>query len=470
MEFIARDAELDLLRRPDPRGDAELIVVHGRRRVGKTALVEHAFKDLWKLEGLEGGDTKAQLEHFLYRLSMYHPTLAERAPLKSWHEALDLLVSLLPREERKRIVIFFDEFQWAAEMKEPLVALMKSFWDNAFSRVPGLKLVLCGSVSSFMVKKVLRSNALYGRVTKEIHLQPFRLGEVKRFFGDQKSADEVVDIALCFGGIPAYLKRLDPGSSLIQNLNQLAFTADGYFVTEYGKLFTSHFGHNPVYRKVVTVLLSGAQTAQQLARACNTNTGGGFTDLLDELCQAGFIERFTPIDKGPTSKLVRYRLHDEYLHLYAKLIHPHLGAIMRGQYRLLGSFYSVPFAQWRGYAFERLLYKNYESIARELGFHGVQYQLGSWFRREAYDQRGAQIDLLFLRADHVATICEAKYQRALQPKALERSMETKIATIEGAFPGYAVQKVLLLPNLRANKTSLNRLFDHILVASRDFID
>ena len=110
MEFIARDAELDLLRRPDPRGDAELIVVHGRRRVGKTALVEQAFKGLWKLEGLEGGDTKAQLEHFLYRLSMYHPKLTERAPLKSWHEALDLLVSLLPREGRKRTVIFFVGF------------------------------------------------------------------------------------------------------------------------------------------------------------------------------------------------------------------------------------------------------------------------------------------------------------------------------------------------------------------------
>ena len=294
--FVGREHELELLREPNWRDQAQLIVVYGRRRVGKTALVEEAYRDdtLWKFDGLEGVTRPRQLRHFANQLGGYEPSVHAGPVPRSWAEALDLLVKSLRTRKNQQTVLFFDEFQWMASMRAPLVSLFKSCWDNHLSKQPGLRVVLCGSVSSFMVKKVIRSRALYGRVSTELDLQPMSLDDARLFFGKDRTEQEIMEVAMCLGTIPQYLKELNPQLSLMQNLHEYAFRPGGFFFGEFQRIFISHFGRNRTYERILDLLSVRARSTQELAKACRTSTGGTFTGLLSDLEMAGFIEKVVP--------------------------------------------------------------------------------------------------------------------------------------------------------------------------------
>ena len=251
--FVGRDQELRALREPNWRGRALLAVVYGRRRVGKTALVEEAFRDdtLWKFEGIEAGDTRTQLGLFMKQLSRYTGS-EDAGTVTGWEEAFRALERATSRHTKRnsgRLVVFFDEFQWLCEMKPKLVALFKYHWDNAFAKHAQCVFVLCGSVSSFIVKKVVQSRALYGRVDLEINLPPLPFRESRVFFKDTPYAEQSLEAYMVFGCVPQYLTELNPRLSLQQNMNEYAFRPSAFFFREFDRLFFSHFARHPTYER-----------------------------------------------------------------------------------------------------------------------------------------------------------------------------------------------------------------------------
>ena len=267
MTFYGREDEIRLLREPNFRPQAQLIVVYGRRRVGKTALIEEAYKKevLWKFEGLEAVSVKIQIKQFIEQLSEYSGDQdLRRKRVADWREAFVLLFEKL---KTKKVVVFLDEFQWLVQMKPQTVSLFKYFWDNFFSKCKGCRFILCGSVSSFIVKKIIRSKALYGRVDTEINLQPLKLKEIRAFLPQRPEA-EVLEFAMTFGGIPKYLLEINPRFSYLQNLNEYAFSQSGYFFQEFPRLFLSHFSKSPHYEKVIVSLVNRTLSTEQLAGCC----------------------------------------------------------------------------------------------------------------------------------------------------------------------------------------------------------
>jgi len=467
--FVGREQELALLREPNWRDQAQLIVVYGRRRVGKTALVEEAYQDstLWKFDGLEGVGGHGQLGHFADQLGEYEPSIRSGAgpKLQSWAEALDLLVKIIRGRKDQQIVLFFDEFQWMAAMRAPLVALFKSYWDNHFSKNPGLRVVLCGSVSSFMVKKVIRSKALYGRVSTEINLLPLSLKDTRLFFGERRTDQEILEIAICLGTIPQYLKELNPRLSLVQNLNEYAFRPNGFFFGEFQRLFISHFGRNRTYERILGLLSTGPRSAQDLAKACRTSTGGTFTNQLSDLALAGFIEKFVPLDKGPRSRHVRYRILDDYLHFYFRFIRDRRQEVYTGRLDPARFFPSPRYGQWRGHAFERLCRRHSHGIADALRFSGIEYRAGSLFEPGRRGHGGYQIDLLFKRADRVLTICELKYVDRLEAGPLIDRFERMCSYAGRRFPRHGIQRVLISGKEIPVPQRVSRHFDRVLFAT-----
>lgn len=466
--FWGREMECQLLREKNWRGHAQLIVVYGRRRVGKTSLVEYAYQDqpLWKFEGLEGEPVIRQIQGFISDLALYtnNPDLKNQK-VATWRDAL----GILSREiSGKKLIIFLDEFQWLASMKSKLVSTFKFFWDNHFRKNKDLRFVLCGSVSSFMVKKVIRSKALYGRVDTEINLQPLGIKETDAFFAGQRSKDEIIQINMIFGGIPQYLEELNPKFSLIQNLNEYAFRQHGFFFQEYRRLFISHFAENPIYEKMLFSLSEGPKSSEDLAKACTTTTGGSFTERLLDLELAGFIQRYIPIDKGYKSKIVRYRIFDEYLHFYYRFILPYVQEIMSGQISMMQITNTNKYKQWQGLAFERLCLKNSTLLAKFLNFAGIKYKCGAWFQRGTKASPGAQIDLLFDRADRVLTVCELKYVSELPARKLIENYEKRIARLLKVHHSYGIQKVLLLGRKIAVPRTIQGYFDEVLFAEDVF--
>ncbi len=470
--FVGRKKELAALRQQNWRDRTLLVAVYGRRRVGKTALVEHAYKDdiFWKFEGIEQGSTKTQLQLFLKQLSRCSGA-EESEKARDWDEAFSLLneqLAALVKKKPGRIVVFFDEFQWLCEMKPGLVSTFKYYWDNFFSKYPGCVFLLCGSVSSFIVKKVIQSRALYGRVDLEINLQPLSISECRSFLADGIYQDQYLDIQMILGGVPQYLLELNPRMSLTQNLNQYAFKSHGFFFREFDRLFISHFASHNIYERILRALARKKSTLQQLAGECNTTSGGTFSNQMKELELAGFISRSASLHKKRAGRLIRFSINDEFLHFYFSFIQPHSAEIISGNLTFQHLTQHRSFEQWRGYAFERLCRKHSHMIAEHLQFAGIRYKAGSWFTRGSDKDPGAQIDLMFDRADKVLTICEVKFVKRLQADRLGPQFERRLALAAKAYPSHAIEKVLILGQDIEVPDQVRACFDHLLTAEAVF--
>ena len=155
-------------------------------------------------------------------------------------------------------------------------------------------------------------------------------------------------------------------------------------------------------------------------------------------------------------------------HFYFRFIEPHSAEIVSGNISFQQLAVSRAFQQWRGYAFERLCRKHASAIADHLRFSGISYKAGAWFQRGAKARPGGQIDLLFVRADKVLTACEMKYADRLSPSEVARRFEPKLDLLREAFPGYAVEKALVLGRRVRNAAGLRSHFDHVLIADQVF--
>jgi len=462
-EFVGRISELETLRTKDRLGRARLIAIYGRRRIGKTSLIEKAFENetIWKFEGLEGASSKKQLHHFLFLLSKYSedPSVSSISSGMGWEEALSLLAQ---KAKGRKLVIFFDEFQWMASMRSGLVSIFKWAWDNHFSHLDNCNFVLCGSISSFIVKRVIRSKALYGRINLEMNLKPFSLAETHDFFGAKWKNEEIMELYMAIGGVPRYLQEIDPAKSVVQNLERLAFSQHGFFFNEYQRLFVSHFSKNHTYEKILKLLAANRiLSIPELAGKLKLKTGGTLTELVNDLALAGFVEKFHPVDKGSNGRLTHLRIQDEFLHFYYCFVEPRLSSIEQGTVKtfeiLTGSIYE----QWRGYALERLCLKHKVNIAKALGFHGIRYEAGAWYKSTG--DTGTQIDLLFKRADRIMTVCEIKNRQKLSLELITQ-FEKKTDFLSKYFY-FPIQKVLITGTAVQVPEKIKQYFDTILPAS-----
>ncbi len=441
--FWGREAEVGLLRDWARQG-SQLTVVYGRRRVGKTRLLEMAFSDAryLRVEGLEGLGQRDQKLVFCRAVARHfdEPAFLRRRD-EDW---LDLLEGLSSRLGRSPAVVILDEFPWLAGGRRTLVSKLKHVWDNHFAKDNCVHLVLCGSVSSFMVKKVLRSKALFGRVECELHLRPLPLPAVVPDLCRRRPLIDIAEIYMLVGGVPQYLRLFDYRKSPRLNLHERFFTDNAYFVNEFERLFASHFGSTPHYRSILEHLARhGPSDRDTLVRACNLGSGGRVSQYLENLIMADFVTKYGPVDRPSAGRNARYRISDPYLDFYLRFIRPNLNAIRSpGGRDIVGACLPQKrYYPWRGQAFERLCHEHRQLIAERLGFGAVAYQAGPWFRQ---GELGFQIDLVFLRADRVMTICGMKFPDAAKRvgKGVISEMQRKISRLPNPR-GLAVDPVLI---------------------------
>jgi|WetSurMetagenome_2_1015567.scaffolds.fasta_scaffold120643_2 uncharacterized protein len=443
MEFIGRTTELASLRDWD-KSRSKLTVVYGRRRVGKTRLIEEAFgrEKVIRFEGIEGQTARESMMNFQSQMAKQFnsPELLE-VPVHQWSAMLSILSRKIGADPA---ILVFDEFQWIAGKHGNLVGYLKYAWDNTFSKNNRVHCILCGSVSSFMVKKVIRSKALYGRIDHELIVQPLMLTEIIGKIGAQRSINELVEMYMVVGGIPQYFQLFDWKISVWLNIQKLCFTSNGFLVNEFERIFASHFGATGHYRTIIKALVRlKSATREQLQMQCHLQTGGRISEYLENLELAGFVQKYANIDKPEGVRNVRYRLSDFYLLFYFTFIAPNIGKIRDASQKndLQGYMPDKRKYPWLGHAFERVCQHHHHRIAECLGFSAVAYHAGSWTSNKN-DGNSAQIDLLYVRADRVITICEIKYTQEKIDSEVISDMDRKIA----AFPNkkrYTIEKTLI---------------------------
>ncbi len=460
--FVGRQEERAALLEVDARPDPSIVVVYGRRRVGKTELLEQTYRErnLLKFEGLESGNPARQMEHALYQLAQYAGDSAiERLRFTRWLEFFEYLARFVGRGVW---TVYFEELQWLASYRHDFVSELKHAWDNTLRRNPHIVLVLCGSAPSFVVGKVLRSQALYGRVFKEIQLRPFPLQTAADFLGRSRSVFDVMEAQLAFGGIPEYLKLAREESSAYLALCKNAFVPDARLLNECDRVFVSSLARSPHYRKIIEFLSTHrSATRKEIARHLRLKPGGNLSALLVDLERCGFIEGVTPYDKGPRSRIIRFQIADAYLQFYYRFILPQRRQIETGTYsgRPTEALPIHEYRQWLGFTFERWCRSNHRRIAEVLGFSGVRYRSGAWIERGPGG--GFQFDLVFDRADRVLTVCEAKYTTEPVGVAAAKSFARKVAGLQ-LPPRTTVQRVLVSAAGAEPEVATGGYFDRIV--------
>ncbi len=430
---VGRQAEKRLLATALASPDPELIAIYGRRRVGKTFLVRQFLSQnlSFELTGLHAEPLVRQLENFSNALRLSTNSTLNLRP-RSWLEAFEFLKAHVieqAKRQRGKQVLFFDELPWLATRRSGFMAALESFWNVFASRRTDVMLIVCGSAASWMIDKVIGSKGgLHNRTTGRIRLEPFNLLETKQYLEQRHIAldhYQIAQLSMALGGIPQYLKQIEPGQSVAQNLDRLCFTKDGLLSDEYRFLYAALFENYELHEAIVRALSAHGRslTRDQLIERAALKSGGSLSRTLRELVESGFVREEPPY--GNHVKQTRYRLSDEYSLFYLNWIETNRTS---GAGVWLRKAASRKYSTWSGYAFESLCLKHIPQIKRALGIQGVETDESTWFYQPRNkDEEGAQIDLVIDRRDHCSNLCELKYSEHpfVVDKAYSAELERK---------------------------------------------
>lgn len=430
--IIGRKPELKLLQKAFHSPQAEFVVVYGRRRIGKTFLIKEFFAHqscvYFQATGIQKGKMSLQLKKFAEALSLTFFDATPIATPDSWDSALQLLHKQLLKSQEK-VVIFLDELPWMASKKSGLLEMLDHYWNHYWSSLPHVKLVICGSSASWMIKKVINNKGgLHNRATCHIHLMPFQLAEAKVFLeskGIMLNNQHVLKLYMALGGVPYYLNYVEAGYTADENIQKILFDHSAPLRDEFAKLFESLFEDAQIYKKLIDIIgsdrsgMARSEIKEQLA-----DMGGRLTERLQDLCVAGFVQEFTPFGR---SRGAFYRLSDAFCLFY-------LYWLKGTEKKRLTTDYWIKLSQtpryyaWLGYSFEGICYQHSHNIITALGIKTATI-IDSWrFVPRRKQEEGAQIDLLIDRSDDAITLCEIKFTQGafVLNKAERQKLEKKV--------------------------------------------
>ncbi|MGB0929520.1 MAG: AAA family ATPase [Chitinophagales bacterium] len=409
--LIGRKKEIRELERVLKSPKGEMIAVLGRRRVGKTFLINETYKDCIVFEqiGVRNASNAAQLNTFTDALQQLS-NQPVKTP-KDWQEAFfklrDVLKPLVNQD--KKLVIFFDELSWLAVKGYKFLDFLGHFWNSWASR-QNIAVVLCGSATSWIIQKVINDKGgLHNRVTTYINLKPFTLAETEEFL-KAKHANfthyQIIEFYMTFGGIPLYLDKINPSKSAIQNINDICFAENGLLRHEFGRLYPALFDNPEHHIAVIRALAKSHKglTRTEIIELSKIPNGRSATQVLEELQQCSFIMAYQSFGKKKKDKI--YRLTDEYSLFYLRFIEeqPYEGD---GTFMQLSQLQT--YKTWTGYAFENVCMKHILSVKKALGVSGVYTRTFSFLKKATETEGGLQIDMLLERADRVIDLFEIKF-------------------------------------------------------------
>ncbi|MBQ8957142.1 MAG: ATP-binding protein [Bacteroidales bacterium] len=417
--LIGRKKEQAVLRNLLEKEESQFCAVYGRRRVGKTYLIRETFNYQFAFQ--HTGFAKASLSKQLagFRDSLQHASGKRWRKPRSWMEAFGMLEEVLAEKTERKKVVFLDELSWMDTPKSNFVSALEHFWNSwaTARREKDIVLIVCGSSSSWITKKIFRNRGgLHNRLTERIHLAPFCLAECERYAevaGLNMSRKEITEAYMVLGGVPYYWSLLEREYSLAQNVDRLFFDSEGKLRNEFGDLYASLFENTQPYLAIVEALGEKkiGMTRLELETTLEKTSSGTLTKRLEDLELSGFIRRYACI--GKRERDVLYQLIDPFTLFYFSFMKDNRSA---DEHYWSAKLESPVHNTWAGLAFERVCLWHVPQIKQALGIAGVSSQVYSWTYRpktepaEAEEkEEGAQIDLLIDRNDKVINLCEMKY-------------------------------------------------------------
>jgi len=434
--FIGREKELESLKSLLAKRTGSLVACRGRRRIGKSTLIEEfarinrcRFIEIDGLMPREGMTNADQLRNFVDKLAA--ATHREMDEVANWREAFDRLNAAI--DDGGWTVVLLDEISWMGKYDPDFPGQLKSAWDAKLKKHDQLVLVVCGSVSAWISKNILKSAGFAGRFSRDIVLKELPISLCRRFWGpvaDRIAPREILDVLSVTGGVPRYLEEIDPTLSADENIRRLCFRRDGTLFNDFEAIFSQVFGDDcEVKRSVLEILAEGPKTCSEIAEALGVERGGSISESLDVLAESGFVakdEGYNP-ETGKPARQSRYRICDNYTRFFLKYIKPHEFEILADRYAVESLELLPEWNTWLGYQFENLVVNNANELFERLHLGGIPvlsaapYMKRGKKRADGSHEPGIQIDLLVQTR---RSVCLVEVKRMNE---IDESVEQEVA-------------------------------------------
>lgn len=466
--FIGREHELLLLRKLWEKGHSSFVVCKGRRRIGKSTLIQEFGKQADVFLEFQGAfpekkmNNRDQMRIFVEQLRAQTET--PRFQPENWQQIFSFLAMSIPKDQR--CVVFLDEISWMAEREPSFTSQLKIAWDTQFKKYPQLILVVCGSISSWIDENILNHTGFMGRVSLELIPTELPLYQCNQFWKnktDRVSSMEKLRVLAVTGGIPRYLEEINPSFSAEENLKRLCFTKEGILFREFGRIFHDIFDRRAkAYKEIVQALVYGSKTITEIATVLKIPKNGHMTKHLENLVASGFLARDQSysVKTGKPTRTVKFRLKDNYLRFYLKYIEPHHDKIESG---LFDSVHLENFSQWdiiMGLQFENLVLNHLSTILDFLSINkNAILSASPYFQKKTSTQEACQIDLL-LQSKYSVYLCEIKFRKKIDTTVIDEMLQ-KMSRL--AIPKMtSIRPVLIYEGELSSKVLEEDFFDRVI--------
>lgn len=432
--FIGRRHELELLSGLQKKNTASLVVVYGRRRIGKSRLIQEFGKKcdkFYMFEGIypeEASTTEHQLEIFYERFKSYFDANAN--PFDNWTQAFH---ELAKKTSNEHVVILFDEISWLGSKDLNFLGKLKSAWDLEFKQNPNLVLVLCGSVSSWVEKNILSHRGFFGRISLKLKVGELSLQDCNQFWqnhGSSISDYEKLKMLSVTGGVPKYLEEIDKNLGADENIHKLCFLPSGLLFNDYNYIFSSMLEQqSAIYQQIVEALCNKNLQHQELLVELNKKSGGIISDQTNELETAGFISKdYTwHLKTGNFSRFCQYRLSDNYIRFYIKYILPNHPKIKLNKFEVSSLSVLPGWLSIMGFQIENLILNNRKRLFELLNIYPADVEFdGPFFQRKTAKLKGCQIDYLIQTKQGLIFLCEIKFSRSMIGNSIITEVKEKM--------------------------------------------
>jgi hypothetical protein len=404
--FVGRKRELEKLNRLWEKGGFQMIVVYGRRRVGKTTLLKRFSEgknciffvcDEVNEKVMLDNFSKTVLEHFEMNDTI--------APFESWE---NLFKFLGEKAKEEHLLLVIDEFPYMADASPEIPSLLQRMIDHEFNDSK-LFIALCGSSIGFMEKEVLGSKSpLFGRRTAQFKIEPFSYLEASDFFPTLGFEEKIITYGI-LGGVPQYLLKWDEYLSIEENIMNNFLDTSAYLYAEPRLILRQELREPALYNSIIEAIASGASKLNEIANKIGQRNDKT-SKYIKTLMELEIIDREVPVTEKGSSRKSLYSLRDEMFRFWYNFIFPESTLIETGMGDYLLNKRIMPeLSDYIGKTFEKVC-ADFVKRKNANGEFKVRFRkIGRWWGNNPHKKKQEEIDIVGLN-DEVMLFGECKWR------------------------------------------------------------
>ena len=473
--FVGRERDLKDLEALWGRDHGVLVTCRGRRRIGKSTLIEEfAARSADRficIEGLpprKGMTDAAQRRRFCEKVAEY--SRHEMVPAQTWSLAFAQLDEVL--SSGRKTVVLLDEISWLGGYNADFAGYLKEAWDRRFRKHPNLVFVLCGSVSAWIAENILDSTGFVGRDSLDIELRelpPFQCQQMLGPAGERMSTREKVDLLSVTGGVPKYLEDVRPELSVDENVRRMCFMPRGLLFREFDETFNGVFGRRAKTRgRILKMLMAGPKSAAELAEIEGKTPNGSYARALKDLRMAGYVAGDGGLNPctGEPLREERFRISDNYTRFYLHYIEPRRQMVEKDLFEFSSLEQLNGLDVMLGLQFENLVLGNLQMLFPMLGLESsLVLSAAPYCQRATADRDGCQIDLL-IQTQRMLMAVEIKRRREIGHEIIDE-VDGKVRKLK--FSGnLSLRTALVYEGNLSPSVAADHYFDFLVPAEKFF--